>query len=36
MTQLLEHAIGEARKLTDAEQDALAALILEELDDDRR
>jgi hypothetical protein len=36
MTQLLEQAIGEARKLSPDEQDAIAALILEELDDDRR
>ena len=36
MTQLLEQAIGEARKLPAPEQDAIAALILEELADDRR
>jgi hypothetical protein len=36
MTQLLEQAIGEARKLPASEQDAIAALILEELADDRR
>ena len=36
MTRLLEQAIGEARKLTPAEQDAIAAIILDELDDDRR
>ena len=36
MTQLLEQAIGEARKLPEAEQDAIAAVILEELDDERR
>ena len=36
MTQLLERAIGEARKLSPPEQDAIAALILEELDDERR
>jgi hypothetical protein len=36
MSQLLEHAVAEARKLPDAEQDAIAALILEEIEDDRR
>lgn len=36
MTQLLEQAIVEARKLSAPEQDAIAALILEELADDRR
>lgn len=36
MTQLLEQAIGEARKLSESEQDAIAALILEEIADDRR
>jgi hypothetical protein len=36
MTQLLEQAIAEARKLPAPEQDALAALILEELADERR
>jgi hypothetical protein len=36
MTQLLEQAIGEARKLPASEQDAIAALILEELADERR
>ena len=36
MTRLLEQAIGEARKRSEAEQDAIAALILEELADDRR
>ena len=36
MTQLLERAVGEAGKLTDSEQDAIAALILEELEDERR
>ena len=35
MSQLLEHAIAEARKLTDPEQDTIAALILEEIEDDR-
>ena len=36
MTQLLEQAIGEARKLSAPEQDAIASLILEELADERR
>lgn len=36
MTRLLEHAIEEARKLPAPVQDAIAALILEELDDERR
>lgn len=36
MTQLLDQAVGEARKLPASEQDAIAALILEELADDRR
>jgi hypothetical protein len=36
MSQLLDRAIAEARKLSDAEQDAIAALILEEIEDDRR
>ena len=36
MTQLLEQAVDEARKLPEADQDAIAALILEELAEDRR
>ena len=36
MSQLLELAVAEARKLPDAEQDAIAALILEEIEDDRK
>ncbi len=36
MSPLLDHAVAEARKLPDREQDALAALILEEIEDDRR
>ena len=36
MTVLLEQAITEAKKLPDAEQDAIAALILYEIEDDRR
>ncbi|HUE70949.1 MAG TPA: hypothetical protein VMP01_08665 [Pirellulaceae bacterium] len=36
MTQLLQQAIGEIQKLPDAEQDAIAAVILAELDDEKR
>ena len=36
MSQLLDQAVAEARKLPDADQDAIAAIILEELEDDRR
>jgi hypothetical protein len=36
MTQLLEQAIEEARKLSASQQDSIAALILEELGDERR
>ena len=36
MSQLLDHAVAEARKLPDAEQDAIAALILQEMEDERR
>ena len=36
MSQLLDQAVTEARKLSDAEQDAIAVLILEEMEDDRR
>ena len=38
MSQLLEKAVAEARKLSDAAQDAIAALLLEEIEieDDRR
>ena len=36
MTQLLEKAFAEAAKLPEEEQDAFAALILEELDSERR
>ena len=35
MTRLLESAIDEARKLADPEQDAIAALILDQINDDR-
>ena len=36
MSPLLDQAVAEACKLSDAEQDAIAALILEEIEDDRR
>lgn len=36
MTHLLEQAVNELTKLPDSEQDAIAALILEELEDERR
>jgi len=36
MTELLEKAFAEAAKLPDADQEALAAWILEELASDRR
>lgn len=36
MSVLLDQAVAEARKLTDREQDAIAALILEEIEDERR
>ena len=36
MTQLLEQAIAELHKLPGPEQDAIAALILAEIDDERR
>jgi hypothetical protein len=36
MTQLLEQALSEVRKLPEPEQDAIAALILEGLADERR
>ena len=36
MTKLLEEAFAEASKLPDQEQDALAAVILEELVSERR
>jgi len=36
MTTLLEQAIDQLRKCTPAEQDTIAALILEELADDTR
>ena len=36
MTQLLEQALAEVRKLPEQDQDAIAALILEEIADERR
>lgn len=36
MTQLLEQALSEIRKLPETEQDAIAALILDELADEQR
>ena len=36
MTQLLEKALCELQKLPDADQDAIAALILDEIADERR
>ena len=36
MTRLLEQAIEAAGKLPEAEQDTIATIILEELDDERR
>ena len=36
MTQLLQEALGEVQKLPAADQDAIAAIILEELADERR
>jgi len=36
MTQLLEKALAEIQKLTDPDQDTIAAIILDELADERR
>ena len=36
MTRLLQHAIAELQKLSETEQDAIAALILAELEDEER
>ena len=36
MTQLLEQALTEIKKLPEPEQDAIAAMILDELADERR
>jgi hypothetical protein len=36
MSKLLEEAVAEARKLPDVEQEAIAALILAEIEDEQR
>lgn len=36
MSPLFEQAVEEARKLPDADQEAIASLILQEIEDDRR
>lgn len=36
MTQLLQQALGEVQKLSASEQDAIAALILQEIADERQ
>lgn len=36
MTKMLERAIAEAKKLPDGEQDVLATLILDEIQDEKR
>lgn len=36
MTPLLEKAIEEVRKLSQADQDAIAAIILEEIEDEQK
>ena len=36
MTELLERAITRLQTLSETEQDAIAAMILEEIEDDRR
>ncbi len=36
MSPLLDRAVAEACKLSDAEQDVIAALILDEIEDERR
>ena len=36
MTELLQQALAKVQKLPDAEQDAIAAIILEEIADERR
>ena len=36
MTKLLQRALAEVQKLAPAEQDAIAAIILDELEDERR
>jgi hypothetical protein len=36
MTDLLEHAIARLQTLPESEQDAIASIILEEIEDERR
>ena len=36
MTQLLEHAISEIKKLSNDEQDAIAAVLMAELESERQ
>ena len=36
MSRLLDQAVDAVRKLSDEEQDAIAALILDEIEDERR
>lgn len=36
MTQLLQKAIAEVQRLPESEQDALAAILLDEIEDQRR
>ncbi len=36
MSELLEHAVEKARRLPDVEQDAIAAIIFEEIEDEAR
>jgi hypothetical protein len=36
MSQLLDQAVERVRKLSDADQEAIAAIILAEIEDDRR
>ena len=36
MSPLLDKAVAEVRELPDEEQDAIAAIILQEIEDDRR
>ena len=36
MTQMLERALSEVRKLSESDQDVIASLILDELEDERR
>jgi hypothetical protein len=36
MTKLLENAVAKARELPEAEQDAIAQLVIDEIDSERR